>query len=432
MNPAFRLLAAAAALLPVAAFAQATPAPLTAETMWQLKRIGTPALSPDGKLAVYDVKRYDAENDKGDADLYLVPTGGGKPQRLTSMKGNESEPAWSPDGHWIAFVAKRGDDKQPQLYVIAANGGEAQRVGDIPTGVASPKWFPDSKRIAFITEVWPDITDWAKTKEKLTQREESKMTAMTWDRPPVTHWDHFIEDRIPHLYSVSVEGGTPTAITLSSGHSLPRRESGTESYDISPDGQQVAFVSNTDASGIDENTDVYVVPAAGGPAKNVTADNPADDDNPSFSPDGRYLAYTKQTIKGFYGDTKQLWLVDRKSDARRRVSAKWDRSVSDIVWSPDSKSFYAPIDDAATERVYRFDVAKGTQHALTTTSSFNALAIAGKPATLVALRQSFTEPPTLVRIDTKDGTPTKLSDHNDAQLAASTTPVRTARASRCG
>ena len=79
------------------------------------------------------------------------------------MKGNESEPAWSPDGRYIAFVAKRGDDKQSQLYVIAANGGEATRVGDVPTGVAAPKWFPDSKRIAFITEVWPDITDWAKT-----------------------------------------------------------------------------------------------------------------------------------------------------------------------------------------------------------------------------------------------------------------------------
>jgi dipeptidyl aminopeptidase/acylaminoacyl peptidase len=419
MNHALRLLAAAVvATLPAAAFADSAPAPLTAETMWQLKRVGAPAISPDGKLAVYAVTRYDADNDKGDADLYVAPTAGGKTQRLTSSKGNESEPAWSPDGQWIAFVAKRGDDKQPQIYVISSTGGEAIRVSDVPTGVASPKWFPDSKHIAFITEVWPDITDWAKTKEKLTAREESKMSAMTWDRPPVTHWDHFIEDRIPHLYSISVEGGTPVAITLNSGHSLPRRDNGVESYDISPDGQEIAFVSNTDESGIDENTDVYLVPAAGGAARNLTADNPANDDLPSYSPDGRYLAYDKQTIKGFYGDTKQLWLVDRKSNARRRIAADWDRSVGDIAWAPDSKTFYAPIDDAGTERIYRFDVAKGTQHALTTTSSFSALAIAGKPATLVALRQSFTEPPTVVRVALKDGAANKVSDHNDAQLAA--------------
>lgn len=419
MNHSHRLLAAiAAAVLPVAALADTTPAPLTPETMWQLKRVGAPAISPDGKLAVYAVTSYDADNDKGDADLYVIATAGSKPQRLTSAKGNESEPAWSPDGQWIAFVAKRGDDKQPQVYVISATGGEATRVSDVPTGVSAPKWFPDSKHVAFITEVWPDITDWAKTKEKMTAREESKMSAMTWDRPPVTHWDHFIEDRIPHLYSISVEGGTPVAITLNSGHALPRRDNGAGSYAIAPDGREIAFVSNSDETGTDENTDVYLVPATGGAARNLTADNPADDDQPVYSPDGRYLAYDKQTIKGFYGDTKQLWLVERKSNERRRIAADWDRSVDGIAWAPDFRSFYAPVDDAGTERVYRFDVAKGTHQALTASSSFGALAIAGKPATLVALRQSFTEPPTLVAIALKDGASTQLSNHNDAQLAA--------------
>jgi dipeptidyl aminopeptidase/acylaminoacyl peptidase len=418
MRHTHRFVAAAVAAWPVLALAQAAPAPLTAETMWQLKRTGAPAISPDGKVAVYGVTRYDAENDKGDADLYRVATAVGKPERLTSMKGNESEPAWSPDGRYIAFVAKRGDDKQAQLYVIAANGGEATRVGDVPTGVHAAKWFPDSKRIAFITEVWPDITDWAQTRDKLKAREESKMTAMTWDRPPVTHWDHFIEDRVPHLFSIPIDGGTPTAITLGSGRSLELRESEADSYDISPDGAEIAFVANTDDSGIDENNDVYVVAATGGTARNITADNPASDDSPSYSPDGRYLAYVKQAIKGFYGDTQQLWLIDRKSDARRRIAADWDRSVSGITWSPDSKYFYASVDDAATARIYRFDVAKGTRHALTAASSYSGLAIDGKPAVLVALRQSFTEPPTLVAVSTKNGTATKLSDHNDAQLAA--------------
>ncbi len=420
MNHPLRLLAAiAVAVLPAAAFAQeTTPAPLTAETMWQLKRVGAPAISPDGKLAVYAVTSYDAENDKGDADLYVASTASGKSQRLTTSKGNESEPTWSPDGQWIAFIAKRGDDKQPQIYVISATGGEAIRVSNVPTGVSAPKWFPDSKHVAFITEVWPDITDWAKTLEKMTAREESKMSAMTWDRPPVTHWDHFIEDRIPHIFSVSIEGGTPVAITLNAGHSLSRRDNGTESYDISPDGKEIAFVSNSDETGTDENTDVYLVPATGGTARNLTAENPANDGLPVYSPDGRYLAYDQQTIKGFYGDTQQLWLVERKGGERRRIAGDWDRSVSAIAWAPDSKTFYAPIDDAGTERIYRFDVARDTHQALTTSSSFNALAIAGKPATLVALRQSFTEPPTLVAVALKDGAATKLSNDNDAQLAA--------------
>jgi dipeptidyl aminopeptidase/acylaminoacyl peptidase len=417
MNFPFRLLAAALALAPAAALADDAPAPITAETMWQLARIGPPALSPDGRLAVYSVTRYDADNDKGEADLYLVRTAGGKPQRLTSMKGKESEPAWSPDGRYIAFVAKRGDDKDAQLYVIGANGGEAARVGDIPTGVASPKWFPDSARIAFITSVWPDVTDWSKTKEKLKEREDSKMTAKTWDRTPVTHWDHFVDDRQVHVYSISIAGGTPTPITVGTGHELSRRETSPESYDISPDGREIAFVSDTDTTGLDENTDVYVVPASGGQARNLTADNTAGDEAPKYSPDGRWLNYVRQQIKGFYGDTFQAWLIDRGSDARRRLAEGWDRSIVNLVWAPDSKSLYAPIDDAGTVRIHRIDVARGGHQPVTAASSYSALAIAGKPATLVALRQSFTEPATLVRVETKNGEATKLSPENDAALA---------------
>jgi dipeptidyl aminopeptidase/acylaminoacyl peptidase len=417
MNLSFRLLAAALAFAPAVALADDAPAPITAETLWQLARVGAPALSPDGRLAVYPVTRYDADNDKGEADLYLVPTAGGKPQRLTSMKGKESEPAWSPDGRYIAFVAKRGDDKDAQLYVIGANGGEATRVGDIPTGVASPKWFPDSARIGFITSVWPDVTDWGKTKEKLKAREESKMTAQTWDRTPVTHWDHFVDDRQAHVFSISIEGGTPTPITVSTGHELSRRETSPESYDISPNGREVAFVSDTDTTGLDENTDVYVVPAGGGQARNLTADNPANDEAPKYSPDGRWLNYIRQKIKGFYGDNYQAWLIDRGNDARRRLAEGWDRSIQGIVWAPDSKSLYAPIDDAATVRIHRIDVGKGGHQPVTAASSYSSLAIAGKPATLVALRQSFTEPATLVRVETKNGEATKLSTENDAALA---------------
>jgi dipeptidyl aminopeptidase/acylaminoacyl peptidase len=411
---ALRLSAAAMLLAPALAAAQA--APLSAETMWQLARIGNPALSPDGREAVYAVTNYDEEKDKGEADLYVVATAGGEPRRLTSMAGNESEPAWSPDGRFIAFVAKRGEDKASQLYVIPTDGGEAVKVGDIPTGVATPKWFPDSSRIAFISRVWPDLA-WDKAKERLEEREKSKMKAQAWDRVPVTYWDHFVDERQAHVFSIAREGGAPVAITLGTGFELSRRETGASSYDISPDGAEVAFASDIDPTGTDPNFDVIVVPAAGGPATNLTTDNAANDGEPSYSPDGRYLLYTRQTIKGFYADSRQAWLIDRRDGSRRRLAADWDRSLEDFVWAPDSKSLYAPIDDAGTQRIHRVDVATGRHQAVTGASSFSGLGIAGRPATMVAIRQSFSEPPTLVKVALRDGAATKLSNHNDALLA---------------
>ncbi len=417
MQIAVRLIAVAVAFAPGLATAQQETTPLTAESMWQLKRIGNPALAPDGRHAVYPVTQFDEANDKGDTDLYVVATAGGKPERLTSMPGNESEPAWSPDGRFIAFVAKRGDDQQSQLYLIAADGGEAVRVGDVPTGVATPKWFPDSTRIAFISRVWPDLTAPKQARERLEEREKSKMKAQTWDRVPVTYWDHFIDDRQAHLFAIAREGGTPVAITLGTGFELSRRETGAGSYDISPDGAEIAFAADTDPTGTDQNFDVIVMPAAGGAAKNLTTDNAANDSEPSYSPDGRYLLYTRQIIKGFYADSRQAWLIDRRDNSRRRLAEGWDRSVENLFWAPDSKSLYASIDDAGTQRIYRVDVATGRQLAVTGASSFSDLKIAGRPATLVAIRQSFSEPPTLVRIATRDGMATKLSDHNDALLA---------------
>lgn len=410
------------ALLTVATFmaqaADVATASLSAETMWKFQRVGAPALSADGRQAVYPVTVYDEEQDKGEADLYLVATPGGSSRRLTSMPGKESEPAWSPDGRWIAFVAKRSEDKESQLYVIATDGGEATRVGDLPTGVSAPKWFPDSRRIAFISRVWPELADWQKAGERMEEREKSKVKAQAWDRPPVTYWDHWIDDRQAHVFSIPLEGGTPAAITLGSGFELTRQELGGNAYDISPDGSEIAFVADIDPTGVDQNFDVFVVPATGGQARNLTTDNSGDDENPAYSPDGRWLLYTRQTIKGFYGDSYQAWLVDRRSDDRRRLAADWDRSLNGMIWAPDSKSLYAAIDDAGTQRVHRIDIASSRHAAVTTSSSYSNLAIAGSPATLVGIRQSFSEPPTLVRIGARDGAVTKLSDLNDALLAS--------------
>src|SRR5688500_10995501 len=103
------------------------------------------------------------KENKSRASLWLLSAFGGEPRRLTSAGEKDGEPRWSPDGNWIAFVAKRAgsdgakDDEETQVYVIAPDGGEARRLTDLPTGAFGIKWFPDSRRIAFLSWVWPDV-----------------------------------------------------------------------------------------------------------------------------------------------------------------------------------------------------------------------------------------------------------------------------------
>jgi dipeptidyl aminopeptidase/acylaminoacyl peptidase len=404
-------------LLCVSGAVAAQTQPYTADAMWRLKRLGDPAISPDGRIAVVPVTTNDIAENKADTDLWLVPTKPGRARPLTSGEASDNSPSWSPDGQLIAFVSKRGDDEQSQLYVIPIDGGEARRVTDVPTGVLAPKWFPDSKRIAFISQVWPELKTWDAMRQRMKERAEPKMSARVWDKAPIAHWDQFLDDRATHVYSVSIEGGEPVPLTLRAGLSLDVAEPDSSSYDLSPDGTEIAFASDVDRTGIDQNFDIFVMPLEGGEATNVTSANTADDVSPMYSPDGRLLAWRQQRISGFYADRARLMLFDRRTRSSRSLTEEWDRSADGLVWSPDSDALFGSIDDGGTRRLYRFDVGGGAPRAITRDHSFSSLAVAGSGPVIVGLRQSFTEPPTLVSIIARNGTATKLSDFNDASLA---------------
>lgn len=392
-------------------------APLDAQAMWQLKRLGAPAISPDGRMAVLPVTSNDIEKNESRTSLWLVPTKPGKARQLTSDLWSDSTPTFSPDGELIAFVSKRAEDEQPQIYVIPVDGGEARRVTNVPTGAFAPKWFPDSQRVAFLTRVWPDLDTFEKMATRAQERKEQKMTAQVFERAPIAYWDRYLDGRETHIYAIDVEGGEPVPITRGSGYALDAAAPDRDSYDISPDGTEVAFAANVDPTGVEPNFDIFVIPAEGGVARNLTADNPAHDFAPLYSPDGRNLAFRRQEIRDFYADRVRLMIHERRSGRIRNLTGDWDRSVDGVVWAPDSGSLFGAIDDAGTRRVYRFDLSGSAPRAITGEPSFGSLAVAGNGPVIIGLRESFAEPPTLVSIIARTGAATKLTDFNDAALA---------------
>ncbi|MFM7432206.1 MAG: TolB family protein, partial [Gammaproteobacteria bacterium] len=154
------LMLSLAAIVPAPAQTASPSERLSAERMWSLVRLGDVDLSPDGKLAVVTVTRFDIKENRSATDLWLFSTDGKTSRQLTSDKAADSSPRFSPDGTTIAFISKRGDDKESQLYLIAVDGGEARRVTEVPTGVSAPKWFADGSRIAFASAIWIDLVKW--------------------------------------------------------------------------------------------------------------------------------------------------------------------------------------------------------------------------------------------------------------------------------
>lgn len=391
--------------------------PLDAESMWQLKRLSSPAVSPDGRYTVVAVASADRATDEVSTRLWLFDSNGRDPRPLTADGINSTNPVWSPDSTRIAFESKRAGDDVNQIYVIDLRGGEASRVTNVPTGASGAKWFPTGRNLAFIGRVWTDVETWEDQGRRQQERKDSKVSARAWDRAPVRHWATWLDEREAHIYRVSVDGGEPVAITRGRGVRLVA-QAGAGGYDISPDGREIALTVDSDETGIQGNLDIVLLsPWDQEPPRNITEDNLGNDSGPRYSPDGRWLSYSKQVNPGFYADRQRLVLHDRRNGEQRVVTDAIDRSISNPLWLRDGRGVIVAVDDAGTVRLHRIEIPSGRYTAITGAGSYGSPAISADGRVLVALNESFLLPPTLVRVDPRNGQTLQLSSFNDELLS---------------
>ena len=393
---------------------------INAEALWKLARVSAPVISPQGGHVVVAATAY-PESDKPEMNfqpetrLWLLSTEPGQQQRpLTATGSQSSDPVFSPDGKRLAFIGKRGDDEAGQIYVLPMDGpGEAVRLTDVPTGASAPKWI--GEHIYFISNVWPDMT-FDEMAEKLTADKDSKLSAKVWNAMPYAYWDHWLdENRQHHLFRIPATGGDVEALTLGTNLQLSRSDAGTSDYDVSPDGTLLAFVANSRTEGVYENLDLFLVKIGSAEAENITPGNEASDWQPMFAPDGRSLAYTRQSIPGFYADRARLMVHDLGSKQTTPLHENWDRSAAGLLWAPDASGLYGAIDDAGTRRIW-FLPLSGTPERITDSTDFDGLSIA-QDGTLIARNQSAVYPPRVVHVPGRTEAVRRLDRFNDDVLA---------------
>jgi dipeptidyl aminopeptidase/acylaminoacyl peptidase len=391
---------------------------ITFDDLIQMHRVGDAQVSPDGKWVAYSVSTPDMDANRGVSNIWIVPTAGEAALQLT-QSGHDSSPVWSPDGKTIAFLSSRSGDSQ--VYLLSMDGGEPKPLTTISTGVDIVKWSPDGKTIAFTSGVYPDCKDDDCNRKRDAEKEKDKVKAHVAEHLLYRHWTHWNDGKRSHLFVIPADGSAaPRDLTPGANYDVPPDQRGGPSdLNFSPDSKEICFTAVTDpVEAISTNGDLFVVPVAGGEAKRITS-QPGFDGGPSYSPDGKYIAYHAQLVPEDESDRWRVMLYDRATGKIENLTEGFDRSANELNWSPDGKTIYFSAEDETLQPIYSMAPRAGDTPKKLIANSYNlGVSWSADGKTLVFERTNLTMPAEIFAASSDGSNVRQLTHQNDSILAS--------------
>lgn len=420
---------------------------MTVDDLSLLKTVSAPAIDPSGDWVAYSVTEVDAEGDKTFSHIWKTSWDGARTVQLTSRKGeSESLPRWSPDGRYLAFISARTDEKErAQLWLLERSGGEAKRPAQIDGTVIDYAWSPNGKQIAMVvldddpdeianaaaqaTLPPPQTPGEPNTDTTLPKQPTAVNTAPLANgkkeekkpKPIVVDRFQFKQDMDGYL---GKKRQRLVLLDLASGKSRRLTTGDFDEYfpSWSPDGTQIAFVSNRDQN-LDRtyNYDLFVVPIIGAASAPIPltsfkgADNdPSFQSYPVWSPDGKNLAYLQGgPVELFSYGVRNLAVVGASGGTPKILTAGLDRNVSQPVWSRDGKSLGFTVEDDGARWLGRVPLNGGVIQPILT-GRRDVLFISQQGDKTAVLSSNAVSPPEVFALEGQKLRP--LSKANDALI----------------
>jgi dipeptidyl aminopeptidase/acylaminoacyl peptidase len=374
-------------------------------------------VSPDGAWIAYAVAFADGVRDKDDADIWLSNWAGTEHIRLTSTAERETDPQFSPDGKWIAFLSgrKAGDDDKSsggQVWLLNRQGGEARRLTTRKGGVSDFRWSPDSTKLVLVGDDPDPEAD--KADDDKTPRKPIVIDRFAFKRDD----DGYLSRRRSHLYQLTVATGTIDPLTSGDwDDELPA---------WSPDGTKLAFVSGRGGDADRTNdTNVFVMEAKTGaePKALTTWNGPDRDARPAWSPDGASIAYLQGSEPRFFAYSRNtLAVVPATGGTPRLLTDAATLEVESPAWAPDGRSLYVVTIDDRTRQLARVPIDGGQTSHLTAGRRVVRSPVVARSGRVAVIASTGTTAPeihaTAPGPTTKSAwTLTAISKQNDAWLA---------------
>ena len=406
-----------AALLTATALASSLPTQaeerphLTPETMLTLARVGSAALSPDGKLVVYSVGFPNIKDNKIRTEFFTITSSGTARTQITRDIPGLSSPRWIQGGRRISYLSS--ESGATQVWTMRPDGSDRKQVTNIEGGISDYLFSPDEKKLAYIKEIkfgkatkdiYPDLP---------------KATGRIVTDLMYKHWDEWVET-IPHIFIASV-GDTP----ITSGKDILEGEpyeaptkpfGGSEELSWSPDGNTLAYSSRKKVGldyALSTDTDIYLYNVISGSPTNATEGNKGYDTHPRFSPDSRKLSWISMERDGYEADLKRLFVMELGK--KTYLTEGFECDVDETMWSPDSKSIYFLSTKEAETQLWQVAL-KTKKIRQITTGQHDYTSIDFVAGKLLAGRQSMIVPKDLYLVDPKTGSSRAITAENKEML----------------
>jgi dipeptidyl aminopeptidase/acylaminoacyl peptidase len=314
--------------------------PMALVDILNVPNLSDPQLSPDGRQIAYVLSEADWKANKRIGHIWRVNADGAASARLTEGADGESSPRWSPDGKWIAFLARRGDDEAAQVYLLATTGGEGRRLTRHETRVSNITWSPESSHLYFVAA------------DPKTAEQKAREKA----RDDVYAFDEAYQQE--HLWKVRVADGVEERIT-SGDYSV-------RDYALSRDGKRVALHrAPNPLLGYGDRSEVWVMDASGSGAVQITR-NDVVESNAQLSPDGSQILFTtgsNEQFEKYYNS--RMFLVPAGGGEVRVLGADLPYGIDSAAWSSDGRSIFAVANMGVHSQLLQFDAATGRHRQLT-------------------------------------------------------------------
>ena len=330
---------------------------MTPEALWAMGRIGSYAASPDGKKIVYQVGYYSVKENKSHQVLYVMDANGSGQQILTNSNKNETDPAWL-DNNRIAFLSGG------EIWSMNSDGSNRQQLSKTDGNVEGYKFSPDGKKVILLKSI--PFNEVIKENPKDLPKATGRLVTDLMYR----HWDHYVES-IQHPFVYSVGDGfaiadNGTDILEGEPFECPMEPfGGIEQLDWSKDSQSIAYTCRKKTGllySISTDSDIYLynigtrktinlckpadyVEPKVDPSKTLRhqtvnapenlKNNPGYDQNPQFSPDGKYIAWQSMARDGYEADRNRLCIYTLATGEKRYVTEAFDSDVDAFCWSDD-------------------------------------------------------------------------------------------------